>query len=95
MTAIPARVLAVDKEGDQYRIMVRIGLARYRGSFHTLTFGEKKPRIGFCHEGQLELVYHKDPYLKTGQPFPLWTLECVRSTNTRLAPAGVSVNFGG
>jgi hypothetical protein len=75
MTAIPARVLAVDKEGDQYRIMVRIGLARYRGSFETLTFGEKKPRIGFCHEGQLELVYHKDPCLKTGQPFPLWTLE--------------------
>ena len=75
MTAIRARVFAVDKEGDQYRIMVRIGLARYRGSFETLTFGEKKPRNGFCHEGQLELVYHKDPCLKTGQPFPLWTLE--------------------
>jgi hypothetical protein len=75
MTAVPAKVLAVDKEGDQHRVMVRIGLARYRGSFETLTFGEKKPRIGFCHEGQLELVYHKDPCLKTGQPFPLWTLE--------------------
>ena len=44
--------------------MVRIGLARYRGSFNTRTFGEKKPHIGFCHEGQLELVYHKDPGLK-------------------------------
>jgi len=75
MTNIPAKVLAIDKESDQYRVMVRIGLARYRGSFNTLTFGEKKPRIGFCHEGQLELVYHKDPYLETGQPFPLWTLE--------------------
>jgi hypothetical protein len=75
MTAVPAKVLAVDKEGDQHRVMVRIGLARYRGSFNTLTFGERKPRIGFCHEGQLELVYHKDPSLKTGQPFPLWTLE--------------------
>jgi hypothetical protein len=45
--------------------MVRIGLARYRGSFNTRTFGEKKPHIGFCHEGQLELVYHKDPGLKS------------------------------
>jgi hypothetical protein len=71
MTAVPAKVLAVDKEGDQHRVMVRIGLAKYRGSFNTLTFGERKPRIGFCHEGQLELVYHKDPSLKTGQPFPL------------------------
>ena len=48
--------------------MVRIGLARYRGSFNTRTFGEKKPHICFCHEGQLELVYHKDPGLKAGQP---------------------------
>jgi hypothetical protein len=55
--------------------MVRIGLARYRGSFNTRTFGEKKPHIGFCHEGQLELVYHKDPGLKAGQPFPLWTIQ--------------------
>ena len=54
--------------------MVRIGLARYRGSFNTRTFGEKKPHIGFYHEGQLELVYHKDLDLKAGQPFPLWTI---------------------
>ena len=45
--------------------MVRIGLARYRGSFNTRTFGEKKPHIGFCHEGELELVYHKVPGLKS------------------------------
>jgi transposase len=30
---------------------------------NTRTFGEKKPHIGFCHEGELELVYHKDPGL--------------------------------
>jgi hypothetical protein len=75
MTSISAKVLDVDKEDDQYRVMIRIGLARYRGSFNTFTFGAKKPQIGFCHEGQLELVYHKDPGLKAGQPFPLWTLE--------------------
>jgi len=74
MTAIPAKVLAIDKQGDRYNVIVRIGLAKYRGSFNTLAFGENKPSIGFCHEGRLELVYYKDPGLKAGQPFPLWTV---------------------
>jgi len=38
MTAIPAKVLAVDKQGDQYNVIVRIGLAKYRGSFNTLAW---------------------------------------------------------
>jgi hypothetical protein len=42
---------------EAYRVMVRIGLERYRGSFNTCNFGEKKPHIGFCQEGQLKLVY--------------------------------------
>ena len=63
MTAIAAKVLAVDNLGAQYRVIVRIGFPRYRGSFNTLKFGEKKPFAGFTHNGQLDLVYHKDPHL--------------------------------
>jgi hypothetical protein len=48
--------------------------ARYRGSFNTRTFGEKKPHIGFRHEGTCSL-YHKDPGLKAGKPFGLWTIQ--------------------
>ena len=75
MTAIGAKVLAVDNLDGQYRVIVRIGFPRYRGSFHTLQFGEKKPFMGFTHNGRLDLVYHEDPHLKAGQPFPLWTIQ--------------------
>jgi hypothetical protein len=75
MTAIGAKVLTVDNLGTQYRVVVRIGFSRYRGSFLTLKFGEKKPFMGFTHNGQLDLVYHEDPHLKAGQPFPLWTIQ--------------------
>ncbi|HXM02688.1 MAG TPA: hypothetical protein VN939_08815 [Chthoniobacterales bacterium] len=67
MTAISAKILAVDNVGTQYRVAVRIGFPRYRGSFFTLKFGEKKPFTGFTHNGQLDLVYHEDPHLKAGQ----------------------------
>ena len=75
MTPIHAKVLAVDRQGDQYNVMVRIELAKYRGSFNTLAFGENKPSIGFCHEDRLDLIYYKDPGIKAGQPFPLWTIK--------------------
>jgi hypothetical protein len=75
MTAIAAKVLAVNNLGAQYRVIVRIGFPRYRGSFNTLKFGKKKPFTGFTHNGQLDLVYHKDPHLEAGQPFPLWTIQ--------------------
>jgi hypothetical protein len=75
MTAIGAKVLAVDNLGTQYRVVVRIGFPRYRGSFLTLKFGGKKPSTGFMHDGQLDLVYYEDPHLKEGQPFPLWTIQ--------------------
>ena len=75
MTAIGAKVLAVDNIGSEYRVVVRIGFPRYRGSFLTLKFGEKKPFTGFTHNDQLDLVYHEDPHLKAGQPFPLWTIQ--------------------
>ena len=75
MTAIPAKVVAVDRQSDQYRVIVRIGLAKYRGSFNTLKFGEKKPFTGFCRDGQLDLVYFQDPGLEAGEAFPLWTIQ--------------------
>ena len=75
MTAIPAKVVAVDRQSDQYRVIVRIGLAKYRGSFNTLKFGEKKPFTGFCRDGQLDLVYFQDPGLEAGESFPLWTIQ--------------------
>jgi hypothetical protein len=45
------------RQGDQYNVIVRIGLAKYRGSFNTLAFRENKPSRGFCHEGRLDLVF--------------------------------------
>ena len=75
MTAIPAKVLAIDKQGDHYNVIVRIGLAKYRGSFNTLACGENKPFTGFCHNGQLDLFYYRDPGLKAGKSFPLWTIQ--------------------
>jgi len=74
MTPIPAKVLAVDKQGDQYNVIVRIGFAKYRGSFNTLAFGENNPFTGSCHNGQLDLFYYRDPGLKAGKSFPLWTV---------------------
>jgi hypothetical protein len=75
MTLIPARVLAVGREADKHRVIVRIALRSYRGSFNTLKFGENKPLMGSCHDGQLELIYYQDPGLKEGESFPLWTIQ--------------------
>ncbi len=75
MTAIPAKVLAVGKQADKHRIVVRIALRKYRGSFNTLKFGENKPLMGSCHEGRLDLIYGRDPGFKEGQMFPLWTIQ--------------------
>ncbi|HEY0791247.1 MAG TPA: hypothetical protein VGD78_09305 [Chthoniobacterales bacterium] len=74
MTPLLAKVLAVQKQGDHYRVAVRISLATYDGAFNTLAFGENKPASGSCDHGRLDLVYQRDPGLKAGQPFPLWTL---------------------
>ena len=68
MTRIPAKVLTVDGQSHQYRILVQIG---YLGSFQTLRFGESKPFSGACHKGRLDLFYDRDPGLKAGEPFPL------------------------
>jgi hypothetical protein len=45
MTPLPAHVIAIEKRGDQYQVIVQIS-TKYRGSFNTLAFGEIKPYIG-------------------------------------------------
>jgi hypothetical protein len=75
MTPILAKVLAVDKQGDRYLVVIQILFRKYRGSFNTLTFGEKKPSVGSYHNGRLDLVYYIDPDLKTGGHFPLWRID--------------------
>jgi hypothetical protein len=75
MTPILAKVLAIDKQGDRYLVIIQIMLRKYRGSFNTLTFGEKKPCIGSYHNGRLDLVYYIDPGLKAGGSFPLWRID--------------------
>jgi hypothetical protein len=46
MTAIPAEVVAAHRLVNQHHVIVRIGVAHYRGSFATLVFGDNKPLIG-------------------------------------------------
>jgi hypothetical protein len=46
MTQIPATILAVEKQPGKHRVLVRILLRKYRGSFNTLKFGEDKPVLG-------------------------------------------------
>jgi hypothetical protein len=75
MKPILAKVLAVEKKGDKYLVIIQIMIRKFRGSFNTLTFGEKKPSVGSCRNGRLDLVYYIDPGLKTGGPFPLWRID--------------------
>ena len=63
MTSNPAKVLTVDRQSHQYRVLVKIG---YLGSFDTLRFGDSKPFIGACHNSRLDLFYFGDPRLKQG-----------------------------
>ena len=72
MTPIRAKVLNVDRLGDQFLITVRVGREKYNGTFDRLTFGENKPQLGSYRNGWLELVYHQNPRLKAGRSFPLW-----------------------
>jgi hypothetical protein len=55
ITFIPAKVISVDTQSDKHRVLVRILLRKYKGSFNTLKFGENKPLTGSCHDGQLIL----------------------------------------
>jgi hypothetical protein len=73
MTSLAAKVVAVEKRGDQYQVIVQIS-TKYRGSFNTLAFGETKPYIASLKDGRLDLVYYRDPGSNVGNEFPLWTL---------------------
>jgi hypothetical protein len=73
MSPLPAKVIAIEKRGDQYQVIVQI-TTKYRGSFNTLAFEEIKPYSGSLKDGRLDLVYYRDPGLKAGDQFPLWTL---------------------
>ena len=73
MSPIPAKVAAFEKRGAQYLLVVEI-IAKYRGSFNTLTFEKIKPYAGSLSNGRLNLVYFQNPGLKIGDHFPLWTL---------------------
>ena len=73
MTPIPAKVTAIKKRGDQYKVIVQIS-SKYRGSFNTLAFEEVIPHCGSFKDGRLDLVYYQDPGLNIGDPFQLWTL---------------------
>lgn len=73
MTALTAKVIALEKPGDHYQAIVQI-ITKYRGSFNTLAFGEIKPYSGSLKKGRLDLVYYRDPGLKVGDDFPVWTL---------------------
>jgi hypothetical protein len=75
MTPIPAKVVTVAKQSSQYRVLVEIELEKYLAPFHTLRFGESRPFHGTCRNGQLDLFYYRNPGLKAGQPFSLWTIQ--------------------
>jgi hypothetical protein len=74
MTPIPAKVLIVDRLGDQFLITVRVG-PEVEGTSDSLSFGEIKPHVVSYRNGWLDLVYYQNPRLKAGKPFPLWTIQ--------------------
>jgi hypothetical protein len=74
MTQLSAKVLIVDRLGDQYLITVQVS-EKYPSTFDGLTFGDNRPRFGSYRHGWLDLVYHQDPGLYAGQTFPLWTTD--------------------
>jgi hypothetical protein len=72
MTSILATVLKVDKRGNEHVVTVQLGNDDCSGPLEKLSF-ENKPDQGWRHDGWLNLVYHRDPDLKAGQVFRLWS----------------------
>jgi hypothetical protein len=75
MIRISAKVLNVDRLGDQYLVTVQLPRDKFTGTFDRLSFGANKPHLGSYRSGWLDLAYEKDPGLKRGQSFPLWATE--------------------
>jgi hypothetical protein len=74
MTTLPAKVIAIERRGNEYfQAIIQVG-TKYRGSFITLAFGDIKPYSGSLKDGRLDLVYYRDPGLNVGDHFPLWTV---------------------
>ena len=73
MGPIAAKVMAIERRGEQYQVIVQIS-PKYRGSFNTLAFGEIKPHSGSFKDGRFDLVYYHGPGLHIRDPFRLWTL---------------------
>jgi hypothetical protein len=71
MTSIPSRVLTVDRQSSQYRVLVQIEFEKCLGSFQSFRFGNNKPFTGTCYHGQFDLSYYRDPGLKTEKFVPL------------------------
>jgi hypothetical protein len=46
MTAVPAKVVSIDRQGNRYRIVVQMRRIKYRGSFDTLVFGPSANNCG-------------------------------------------------
>src|SRR3984893_10473044 len=74
MTRLPAKVLIVHRLGDQYLITVQVS-EKHRCTLDKLNFGENKPHIVSSRNRWLDLAYNQNPNLKTGQLFPLWTIQ--------------------
>jgi hypothetical protein len=73
MTPILATVLKVNKQGNEYVVTVQLGGGgNLPGPFERLSF-ENQPDIDWIHYGWLNLTYLRDPDLKEGQVFPLWS----------------------
>jgi hypothetical protein len=66
MSRLPAKVLIVDRLGNQYLITVQVS-EKYPCTFDGLSFGENKPHFGSYRDGWLDLVYHQNPGLQEGQ----------------------------
>jgi len=75
MKRLPAKVLIVDRLGNQYLIIVQVRSKTYPRTFDGLRFGENKPHLGSYRDGWLDLVYHQNPGLQEGQSFPLWSIQ--------------------
>jgi hypothetical protein len=89
MTPIPAKVVNIDRLEDDYLITVRVMSEKDAGAFDRLSFGEKKPDLGWYHYGWLDVVYRQDPDLKLGQSFP----RCGRISNSNNAPLLSTLRF--
>ncbi|HYZ75033.1 MAG TPA: hypothetical protein VE641_18285 [Chthoniobacterales bacterium] len=72
---VPARVVSVEKEKDQYRLIVDLDNPGFPGDFDDLRF-RKNPYAGALSKTPkrscVTLVYRKDPGVKAGEIFPLW-----------------------